>query len=196
MTKRAPRGRQIRFSALDFKVGLRMLARYPWLTVVGTVAIAVAIAIGSLYFEAINKWQNPKLPIRNANRVVSIRNWDAGGLNTEPRSLHDFALWRQQSKTIEQMGAAVSFVRNLQTEDGRIEPVHGVEISASAFTIMGTPPALGRTLRAQDEQLSEPPVVVISHALWTSRFNSDPGVAGRSVDSVAVFSSSSIARCT
>jgi predicted permease len=173
MTNRGSRGRQIRFSWLDFKVGLRMLARYPGLTVVGTVAIAVAIALGSLYFEAINKWQNPKLPIRDAGRVVSILNWDAAQLRTDERSLHDFAIWRQQAKTIEQMGAAVTFVRNLQTDDQRIEPVRGAEISASAFH--------GRTLTAQDEQPSEPPVVVISHTLWNARFAGDPSVVGRPV---------------
>jgi putative ABC transport system permease protein len=181
MTNRGSRGRQIRFSWLDFKVGLRMLARYPGLTVVGTVAIAVAIALGSLYFEAINKWQNPKLPIRDAGRVVSILNWDAAQLRTDERSLHDFAIWRQQAKTIEQMGAAVTFVRNLQTDDQRIEPVRGAEISASAFAIMGTPPLHGRTLTAQDEQPSEPPVVVISHTLWNARFAGDPSVVGRPV---------------
>ena len=179
--KQRRRGRQIRFSWLDFKVGLRMLARYPGLTVVGTLAIAVAIAIGSLYFEAINKWQNPKLPIRDADRVISIVNWDAGELETEGRSLYDFSVWRQQAKTIENMGAAVEFMRNLQTEDRRIEPVRGAEITANAFSIMGTQPVLGRTLRAQDELPSEPPVVVIGHAVWNARFANDPGVVGRSV---------------
>ena len=38
------------FSSLDFKVGFRMLARYPGLTIVSTVAIAVAIALGATYF--------------------------------------------------------------------------------------------------------------------------------------------------
>jgi hypothetical protein len=36
------------FSSLDFKVGARMLARYPGLTVIGTLAIAVAIALGTV----------------------------------------------------------------------------------------------------------------------------------------------------
>ncbi|HSL68876.1 MAG TPA: hypothetical protein VK864_01475, partial [Longimicrobiales bacterium] len=62
-----------RFSWLDFKLGVRVLARYPGLTLVGTVAIAVAIALGVLYFEAVSKWQNPRLPMRGAERVVSIR---------------------------------------------------------------------------------------------------------------------------
>jgi putative ABC transport system permease protein len=169
------------FSALDFKVGLRMLARYPGLTVVGTVAIAVAIALGSIYFEAINKWQNPKLPIRDADRVVSILNWDAGQVGTEPRSLHDFSLWRAQARTVGTMGAAVTFVRNLETDDQRIEPALGADISASAFALMGTPPLLGRTLTTQDEQPAEPPVVVISQAIWNSRFANDPNVLGKTV---------------
>jgi predicted permease len=158
-----------------------MLARYPWLTTVGTVAIAVAVALGTLYFEAINKWQNPQLPIRDAHRVISLRNWDASALAPETRSLHDFSIWLQEAKTVERMGAAVLFLRNLQTEDQRIEPVAGAEISASAFALLGTPPLLGRTLTTQDEQLSEPPVAVISHTLWNTRFASDPEVIGRTV---------------
>jgi putative ABC transport system permease protein len=175
---RVPR---LRFSWLDFKVGLRMLARYPGLTAVGTVAIAVAIALGTIYFEALNKWQNPRLPIREADRVVSIHNWDASELAPEGRLLYDFTIWREQVKTVDDLGAAVPFVRNLATEDGRVEPVRGAEVTASAFVLMGTAPQLGRTLTEQDEQPAEPPVVVISHTLWERRFARDPGVVGRTV---------------
>ena len=182
MTKRpASRIDRSRFSWLDFKVGFRMLARYPGLTVVGTVAIAVAIALGAIYFEAVNKWQNPKLPIRNADRVVTIRNWDAGEVGVEPRSLHDYSVWRAQAKTIDHLGAAVEFVRNLQTDDRRIEPVLGAEVSASAFALMGTAPVLGRTLTTRDEQPGEPPVAVISHTVWNTRFALDPQVVGKTV---------------
>jgi putative ABC transport system permease protein len=169
------------FSALDFKVGLRMLARYPGLTIVSTIAIAVAIALGSIYFEAVNKWQNPQLPVRDADRVVQVRNWDVNGFKQEGRLLHDFATWREQVRTIEDLGAAVSFVRNLDTEDGRIEPVQGAEITANAFRLMGTAPLLGRVLVERDENPAEPPVVVISHRLWASHFASDPAVVGKSV---------------
>ena len=170
-----------RFSRLDFKVGFRMLARYPGLTVVGTVAIAIAIALGSIYFEAVDKWQNPRLPVPGADRVVSIRNWDVNRFSTEARVLHDFAIWREQLRTISHLGAAVNFERNLDTRDGVIEPVPGAEITASAFTLLETAPLLGRALKDQDERLAEPAVVVISHALWKSRFASDPAVVGRTV---------------
>ena len=175
------RMRSLHFSSLDFKVGFRMLARYPGLTLVGTLAIAVAIALGTIYSEAVNKWQNPRLPIRGADRVISIRNWDVSALVPEGRSLHDFAIWRKQVKTVDHLGAAIAFVRNLATEDGRVEPVRGAEITASAFRLMGTAPLLGRTLTEQDERPAEPPVVVISHALWNTRFGGDPAVLGRTV---------------
>jgi predicted permease len=172
---------QFRFSQLDFKVGLRMLARYPGLTAVGTVAIAVAIALSTLYFEAVNKWQNPRLSTPDGDRVVTIRNWDVNTFRVEGKSLYDLAIWREQVKTIENLGAAVQFVRNLATEDGRVETVRGAEITGNAFRLMGTAPVLGRTLTEQDEHPGEPPVVVISHALWTTRFGNDPAVLGRSV---------------
>ena len=171
----------LRFSWLDFKVGFRMLARYPGLTVVGTVAIAFGIALGAVYFEAINKWQNPRLPIRDAGRVVSIRIWDVNSFGPEGRLLHEFAIWREQLETVDDLGAAVSFVRNLATDDGRVEPVRGAEITASAFRLMGTAPLMGRTLSERDEQPGEPPVAVIGHTLWKTRFASDPDVLGRTV---------------
>ena len=169
------------FSWLDFKVGFRMLARYPGLTLVGTVAIAVAIALGTIYFEAVDKFQNPRLPIRDAGRVISIHNWDVNAAAAEGRSLHDFAIWRQQARTVDTLGAAIVFMRNLATADGRVEPVRGAEVTANAFRLMGTPPLLGRVLMERDEQPVEPPVVVIGHPLWRSRFAGDPAAVGRTV---------------
>jgi predicted permease len=171
----------LRVSKLDFKVGLRMLARYPGLSVVGTLAIAVGIALGSLYFELLDKWQNPRLPIPEAGRVVSLHDWDVNTTTEERRLLNDFAMWRTQLRTIEDLGAAVMFVRNLATEDGRIEPIPGAEITANAFKLAHGTPLIGRALSVQDEDPSQPPVVVIGEAVWKSRFNSDPGILGRTI---------------
>jgi predicted permease len=62
-----------------------------------------------------------------------------------------------------------------------VEPVRGAEVTANAFRLMGTPPLLGRTLLESDEHPGEPPVVVIAERVWKTRFDSDPGVLGRSV---------------
>src|SRR5688500_167886 len=169
------------FSALDFRLGLRMLRRYPGITTVGTVAIAVAVALGSAYFEATDKFLRPRLDIPGGARVVSLLEWDVAKQAVESRARHDSASWRAQLKTVESVGASNAFVRNLDTGDGRVEPVRGAELTANAFRLMGTPPLLGRTLLDRDEQPGEPLVVVIGERVWKSRFDGDPGVLGRMV---------------
>jgi putative ABC transport system permease protein len=169
------------FSALDFKIGLRMLARYPGLSIVGMVAVAVAIALGTIYFEAVDKFRNPRLPMAGADRVVSLLNWNAKGVEPDSRLLNDFAAWRKGLTKVTDLGAAITFQRNLETQDRSIEPVYGAEVTASAFSIMGTPPLLGRTLAARDEQVGEPPVVVLGHSLWSRRFDADSQVVGKTV---------------
>jgi hypothetical protein len=82
---------------------------------------------------------------------------------------------------VEDLGAASTFVRNLGTPDGQVEPVQGAELTANAFRMMNTPPLLGRTLLDRDEQPGEPPVVVIGEHVWERRFNRDPGVLGTTV---------------
>ncbi len=168
-------------SFLDFKLGLRMLRRYPGITAMATLAMAVAIALGMLYFEGLNKVLHPVLPVTGGDRIITIRNFDVSKIEAEQRSLHDFATWRTQVRTIEHLGAAWAFSRNLVTADHRVEPVSGVEITANAFTLMGTPPLLGRTLTARDEQPAEPLAVVIGERLWTTRFARDPAVIGQFV---------------
>jgi putative ABC transport system permease protein len=168
-------------SVLDFTLGLRMLRRYPGITAIGTVAMAVAIALGMLYFEGLTKGLHPTLPVANGDRIVTVRFWDIGKRRVEERSLHDFAMSRTNVKTIEQFGAALVFTRNLVTEDYQVEPVRGAEVTANAFTLMGMTPLAGRTLTARDEQPAEPLAVVIGERLWRTRFAGDPSAVGRSV---------------
>lgn len=165
---------------LDLTLGLRMLARYPGLTLVGATAMAVAIALGAIYFEGVNKWQHPRLPVAGADRVVAIRSWDLARAEPESRLLGDLDSL-PQARTIVDLGAAVGFVRNLATEDGRVEPVRGAELSASAFDMLGVAPLMGRALTARDELPGEPLVVVLGESLWRARFDSDPAVLGRTV---------------
>jgi putative ABC transport system permease protein len=168
-------------SVLDFKLGLRMLRRYPGITVIGTVAMAVAIALGMLYVEGLHKGLNPTLPVAEGDRIVTVRYWDVGKRTVDDRSLHDFAIARTNLKTIEHVGAALAFSRNLVTENRQVEPVRGAEVTANAFALMGMTPLIGRTLTARDEQPAEPLAVVIGERIWTTRFERDPSVVGQSV---------------
>jgi putative ABC transport system permease protein len=167
--------------SLDFKLGLRMLRKYPGLTLVGSLAMAFGFWVGAVTFEMVMLGANPTLPLPGGDRIVQIRNWDAVTNYAERRVLHDFIAWRQSLTTVTDMGAWQDVSRNLVLADGEARGVDLAEITASAFSIAPTPPLLGRVLRESDESPNAAPVVVLGYDVWQARFAGDAGVLGRTI---------------
>jgi putative ABC transport system permease protein len=81
-------------SWLDVKLGVRMLVRYPGLSLAGAFAIAVVVACGTAAaaFDAV---VNGGLPFPDGDRIVALENWDTSASEPQPRALHDFEAWRR-----------------------------------------------------------------------------------------------------
>lgn len=62
----------IGISWLDFKLGFRMLVKFPGLTIVAGVAIAFAITLGAGTFQFTGNFFFPKMPFEDGDRVVEI----------------------------------------------------------------------------------------------------------------------------
>ena len=167
---------------LDLKLGLRMMLKYPGLTVVGVLGMAVAVAIGAVSFAVIYTIFDPPLPLDGGDRVVAIQNLDARRSSDGRRThLHDLATWREALETVEDFGAYRTIDRNLISLGGRPEPVRVAEMTASGFRIARVPPLKGRYFHEEDERPGAPPVVVIGHSVWQSRFAGEPEVVGRTI---------------
>ena len=167
--------------SLDARLGLRMLGKNRWLTLVGGFAMAVAIAIGAITFEIIGDLLNPALPFPGGDRVVALRYVAPKSGGTEDRVFHAFTAWRERSTTLEHVGALRIIQHNLVMPNTPPEPIRVAETTAAAFEITQTPPMLGRYLQAADEALTAPYVVVIGYDAWRVRFNADPQIVGRSI---------------
>src|SRR5437588_12302631 len=87
-------------SSLDWKLGGRLLLKYPALTIIGGLSLAGAIAIGSVGFEVADELLYKRLPFDEGGRVVRLETRDAAASRVEPRVLHDFAIWRRSLKTV------------------------------------------------------------------------------------------------
>ncbi len=169
-------------SWLDFKLGLRMLVKYPGLTLVGGLGMAVAIAIAAGSFGVIYSLMDPTLPLDEGARVVTIQNWDAAISNPNRRShLHGLMRWREELESVEDLGGFRTVRRNLVPPDGEVEPIRIAEMTASGFRLARVPPFLGRPLVEEDEREGAPPVVVIGYDVWQNRFAGDPRILGRTL---------------
>ena len=166
---------------MDFKLGARMLVKYPGLSLVGGIAIAFAIAAGASTYEFLTQLARPTLPLDEGDRVVGVRLWNIAANRVERRASYDVARWREQVDSIVDLGAFRTRNYNLTVERGLPEPVQVAEISASAFRVARVPPLKGRFLGPEDEHAGAAAVVVIGYDVWRGRFAGDPGVVGRNV---------------
>jgi putative ABC transport system permease protein len=173
--------RSLDASWLDLKLGVRMLWKYPGLSLIGGLAMAVAIAFGTATFAFFHSQLDSTLPLPEGDRIVALENWDTKKNNEERRAADDLSLWRRELKTVQEIGAFRNVGRNLIVTGRAIEPIRIAEISAAGFGVARTAPVLGRPILPSDEAPEAEPVLLIGYDVWQSRFAGDPAVIGRAV---------------
>jgi predicted permease len=172
---------EIGFSWLDVKLGVRMLARHPGLSLVSVIGMAVAIAIGAGTFSAIHAITDTTLPLPVGDRLVSIQNDTDSPGSPNRRALFDFSVWSEELNSVRDVSAFRTETRNLIARGRTPEVVSVASMSPSGFRATGVAPVLGRTLVAEDDRVGAPPVLVIGYEEWRHRFDGDRGVVGHTV---------------
>jgi predicted permease len=152
---------------------------------VGGFAMAVAIAIGATFFEALTQVLDPALPLEDGHQVVGLQYATAVPGSPERRVLHDFVALRglrEELSSIEQLSAYRTVQHNLLAANATPDPIRVAEITASGFAVARTPPLIGRYLVPADEQPNAAPMIVLGHQAWRSRFGGDAQIVGRTID--------------
>ena len=166
---------------LDVKLGVRLLVKYPALTLVSTLALAVAIAIVAGFHAGTEFMVRPTLPVPEGGRMVAIWNHDVRASDRGEQMLGDMLAWRRELVTLQDVGAFVARQRVVAAANGATRLVRAVEISPSAFQTVRIPPLLGRPLVEEDERLGGPAVVVLGFDVWQSAAGGDEAIIGETI---------------
>src|SRR5688572_19778650 len=150
----------------DYRLGVRMLLKYPGLTLAGGLALTIAIGVGAAWYDVMGQVFAPTIPLPQGDRVVSIETRNALTNVSERRVLRDFLEWRRGLKTIEALGAYRTHRRNLVVGNAPPEPMHVAELTAAAFGTARVSPLFGRGLLDADETGDGPGVVVLGYDVW------------------------------
>ena len=166
----------------DLRHSLRLLGRSPVFTLTSVVSLALGIGAAATIFSLTDALLfEPTVGVRNASAVVDIGRANQGS-GFDNMSHPAYRYLREHSRTVDI--AAVDFgggPMSLGTE-GTSERIIGMLVSSNYFEVLGTTAALGRFFRADEDRVpGERPVVVLSHALWTTRFNSDPEILNKAI---------------
>jgi putative ABC transport system permease protein len=167
----------------DARYGLRLLRRSPGFTTIASLALALGIGATAAVAGAIGLVLARPLPFPQADRIITIQPRAADGtLQRQGLSPHDYLAWRARSRTIEQMGAALSGPRNIGPEPGgaSADRVPGQAFTPSRVAVLGVPPQAGHLFEDTDDPYSRTAlVVVISHHLWQRRYGGAGDTVGR-----------------
>jgi predicted permease len=166
----------------DIRFASRLLVKDRWFTLVAATALALGIGVNTTVFTFVNAVLIRGLPFENPERIMWVGTRD-GNANGRERGLSftDFEDWRDQQQTFDGLVLWGSYAFNMSEAGRDPDRFTGVYISTNIFRMIGEQPILGRDFVADDERPGAPPVLIISHGLWQSRYGGDPNVLGRTV---------------
>ena len=171
----------MRSTLTDLRIGFRKLIRDPSLTVTAVLALTLGIGLTTMTFSIVYGALYRGLPFEDADRLIHIERSNlAAGIESMETPIHDFADWRSEQRSFQDLAAFYSGTVNI-SGDERPERYDGAFITPSAFPMLGVAPTLGRTFTEEDADPAAPMVVLIGEQVWETQFNGDADVIGRAV---------------
>jgi predicted permease len=171
----------------DLRYAARTLARNPGFAAAAIVTIALGVGVNTGIFTIVNGVLLRDLPAPDAHELVSIQQTIEGVPDREGSlvrgtfSTAEYRALRDRSATL---AGIFGNSDPTQTTLGGDSPqqVLGTIVTCEYFDVLQQQPALGRGLRAEDCATGADPVVVLAHELWSTTFESDAGIIGRSIE--------------
>src|SRR3954467_4189915 len=171
---RRPMLRQIRIAARTL-----LRARSFSLTVV--VTLALAIGASTAVFSVVRGVLLAPFPFPESGRLVELFNW----YRPDQRPSQEVAAIEYREdysrlRSFSRVGAWATAGANLTTASQPVHVALGLG-TASLLPTLGLSPELGRWFNADEETPGRDRILVLSHALWRSRFGGDAAAVGKAV---------------
>ena len=174
----------MRFLLRDLRFGARTLAKTPLFTIAVVLTLALGIGANTAVFTVTNALLLRPFPFRNPEQLISITSKDAAKENGG--TLLRYELVRDYNRSFQFVAVWTSDNLNL-TGGGEPLQVPVARVSPSLFSMLDVEPELGRVFTQEEGTPAGRPVVILSDAIWRTRYHSDPAIVGSAVmlDSVA-----------
>jgi putative ABC transport system permease protein len=165
----------------DLRYGLRMLAKSPGFTAVAVLTLALGIGANTAIFSVVNAVLLRPLNFKEPGSLALV--WEKlPRINLDRNTVAppNFLDWQEQNRVFAGMAAFLDQPLNL-TGSGDPQQVSVELVSPNFFSILGVSPMLGRGFAAEDAQPGKDNVVILSYALWESRYGGDRNIIGKTI---------------
>jgi len=167
-------------SLKDLRIALRSLGRSPAFAGISVLTLALGIGANTAVFTLVDGVVLRPLPYRESDRLVSVQHLGRDGADELPTSTGLYLLYRERSRTLASLGLSQQLAVNLSGE-GEPERVDGQGVTPGLFDVLGVAPAIGQGFTEEQGRPGGEPVVILSDALWRTRFGGNANVIGTTV---------------
>lgn len=174
----------------DLRHGLRRLRRAPGFTLTALATLALGIGATTAIFTLTYQVILRSMPVEHPEQLYKVGKeieCCVDGNQQGHWRLFSYDLYRTlrdetpglDGLAAVQAGSVTVSSHRKGDSTGQVLEVRFV--SGNYYTVVGVKPFAGRLLTPEDDREGAPPVAVISHAIWQSKFSSDPTLVGSSV---------------
>jgi predicted permease len=164
----------------DVRYGVRSLLKSPRFTLAAVLTLALGIGANTAMFSVIHSVLLKPWPFRDPARVLVVNQRTANG-TSNIFSTQDFLDWKQQGGLLAKMGAFIPWQFNLSNSKDAPERIAGGEVTYDMLQTLGVQAALGRVFSAQEDVAGSGNFVVLSDALWRTRYKADRSITGTAI---------------
>ena len=164
------------------RLSSRRLRRAPGFSVVVLMTLALAIAANTAIFSVINGILLKPLPFSEPNDLVSI--WTAAtgvGEPQMPQSPAVHVVYEEQSEHLQDVGIWFETEVTVLSSAGP-DRVPGVSVTSGVLRALRVDALHGRQFRPDEDFVGPVRIVVLGHDYWQTRYGSDPGVIGQTLE--------------
>jgi len=165
----------------DFRFAVRSLIRNPLFTCAAVSSLALGIGPNTAIFSIVNAVLLHPLPYHQPDRLAIVWNeFPKSGLARLPLSGVELQALQQRANLFEDAGGIWATTRTVLGPDEPATVSAGL-ITPNFFTVIGVPPALGRTFTRDETGTGVPTGAIVSNEFWRSHLGADPGAIGTSL---------------
>jgi len=164
----------------DARYAVRSLRATPAFTAVALAVLTLSIGATTAIFSVVDAVILRGLPFDESDRLVAVGEFSKDSpFDSMKAAPQNFLDWRDRQDVFTGLAAVGYFSISLKRQgDALPETLRAQRVTADFFSVLRTPPLLGRALSAEDEVDGRARVALISHGLWLRRFGGAPDVIG------------------
>jgi putative ABC transport system permease protein len=167
----------------NLRLGVRRLVKDRGVSAAAICALALALAAVNTVFTLANGIFLRPLPFEQPDRVVLLSTSvpARAGRFTRGVSYEEWQDWRAAARSLSSIGLYTDDEVSLADDRAAPQSLRQSTLSSNMFDLIGRQPLLGRAFLAGDDAAGAPPVVLLGHRLWQSRYGGETGAIGRTV---------------